>query len=132
MFLICSGNNKSLIWSKISWNPSQGLRLERRAKVYLSFSKNTSSLIVWLFVIPYLWLQKLSYFTLLQDGCLWNICVVLRNLVPCVHVKKREKQPWGVLLLVTLQLYKNNSPPWMFFTFLNCTNSTKLRKAPHI
>ena len=27
---------------------------------------------------------------------------------------------------------KSNTPPWMFFTFLNCTNATKSRKTSHI
>ena len=40
----------------------------------------------------------------------------------------------GVLLLAKLQadaynFTKNNTPPWVFFTFLTCIDDTKLRKA---
>ena len=43
----------------------------------------------------------------------------------------------GVLILVKLQasacnFTKINTPPWVFFTFLNCTNATKSRNAPHM
>ena len=38
----------------------------------------------------------------------------------------------GVLPLVTLQAEANNTPPWMFSRFLNCTKRTKLRKASHV
>ena len=39
-----------------------------------------------------------------------------------------------MLLLEKLQassckLTKSNTPPWVFFTFLDCTNGTKLRNA---
>ena len=30
-----------------------------------------------------------------------------------------------------LQLYKGNTLPWAFFTFLNCTNGTKSRHISH-
>ena len=43
----------------------------------------------------------------------------------------------GVLILVKLQasarnFTKINTPPWVFFTFLNCTNASKSHNAPHI
>ena len=43
----------------------------------------------------------------------------------------------GALLLVKLQakvcnFTKSNTPPWVFCTFLNCTNGTKLHKASQI
>ena len=53
-------------------------------------------------------------------------CGALRDLVPFVRFKKREKHPY-VLLLVKLQasacnFTKNNTPPWVFFTFFKlCT-----------
>ena len=52
-----------------------------------------------------------------------NICDALRDLVPFVQFKKREKKNHGgVLLLVKLQTVtynfaKSNTPPWVFFTF---------------
>ena len=46
---------------------------------------------------------------------LCTICGTLRDLVPFVQFKKREKHPWGV-----------------FCTFLNCTNSTKSCNASHM
>ena len=48
--------------------------------------------------------------------------------------KKREKIHGGMLLLVMLLmlLLRKVTPPWVFFTFLNCTNGTKLCNASHI
>ena len=40
-------------------------------------------------------------------------CDALRDLVPFVQFKKREKHPWRNVNLST----KSNAPPWMFFTF---------------
>ena len=38
----------------------------------------------------------------------------------------------GLLLLVKLKdLTKSDTRPWVFLTFLNCTNGTKYRKASH-
>ena len=37
------------------------------------------------------------------------ICGALRNLVPFVQFKKREKHPWRSVNFRT--------PPWVFFTF---------------
>ena len=47
-------------------------------------------------------------------------CGALRNLLPFVQFKKREKHPWRVLILVKLQdkacnFTKINTPPWFFF-----------------
>ena len=42
------------------------------------------------------------------------IYAVLRDLVPFIQFKKREKHPWRLLLLVKLQicnLTKSNNPP---------------------
>ena len=36
-----------------------------------------------------------------------GICDALRDLIPFVQFKKREKHPWT----------KINTPPWVFFTF---------------
>ena len=66
------------------------------------------------------------------------MCGALRDLVPFLQFKKREKNTHGrVLLLVKLQaeacnFTKSNTPPWVFFTFLNCTNGTTGRKASNI
>ena len=51
-----------------------------------------------------------------------HMCCALCDLVPFVQFKKREKHPWGVLILVKLQaaacnFNKINTPPWVFFTF---------------
>ena len=61
----------------------------------------------------------------------------LRDLLPSVQFKKRKKTHRRVLLLVKLQVLacnftKKNTPPWVFFIFLNCTNGTKWRNGPHI
>ena len=42
------------------------------------------------------------------------LCDILRDLVPLVQFKKREKHPWRSLTFST----KSNTPPWVFFTFL--------------
>ena len=41
------------------------------------------------------------------------ICSALRDLVPSVQFKKREKQP-----LRSVSFSKVDTPPWLFFTFL--------------
>ena len=70
-------------------------------------------------------------------GLVWlDIHVFLHDLVPFVQFKKRKKRPWrsvwwscrlkpADLLTVTLQ-------HGCFLRYLNCTNSTKSRKASHI
>ena len=47
------------------------------------------------------------------------ICHALRDLVPFLQFKKRKNT-------------HGEHPPWVFSTFLNCTNGTKLRKTSHI
>ena len=38
-----------------------------------------------------------------------------------------------MLLLVKFQAFnKSNTPPWVFFTFLNCINDIKSRNASHV
>ena len=54
-----------------------------------------------------------------------RICGALRDLVAFVQFKNCEKHPWR-------SVTKSNIPPWVFFMFLNCTNSTKLRKESHL
>ena len=41
-----------------------------------------------------------------------NICDALRDLVPFLQFKKREKQPWR-----SVNFTKINTAPWVFFTF---------------
>ena len=57
-------------------------------------------------------------------------------MVPIVQFKKREKHPWrsvtfskvaGSATLLTVTLLHG-----CFSRFLNCTNATKSRKAPHL
>ena len=42
------------------------------------------------------------------------------------------KNTHGGVLLLACNFTKSNTPPWVFFTFLNCTNGTKSRKAPRM
>ena len=67
-------------------------------------------------------------FTLCEDtttrSLLFNMCGSLRDLVPFAPFKNVKNTHAGVL--------KRNTPPWVFFTFFKCTNSTKSRKATHI
>ena len=52
----------------------------------------------------------------------------LRDLVSCTQFKKREKHPWRSVT----QLLKVTLLHGCFSCFLNCTNGTKSRRAPHI
>ena len=61
-----------------------------------------------------------------------NLCGVLRDLVPFVLFKNVKNNHGGVLLLLKLQASKSNTPPWVFFTFLNFTCGTKSQNASHI
>ena len=59
-------------------------------------------------------------------------CDALRDLVPFAQFENVINIHGGVLLLVKLQasggnFTERNTPPWMFFSFLNCTNGTKSR-----
>ena len=47
-----------------------------------------------------------------------------------MQFKKREKHPWKNVTFS--KVAKSNTPPWVFFTFLHCTDDTKLRKASQI
>ena len=60
----------------------------------------------------------------------WNClqkCGALRDFVPFVQFKKREKCPWRSVVF-----RKSNAPPWCFSRFLNCAHCTKSRNAPQI
>ena len=41
---------------------------------------------------------------------------ILRDLVPFVQFKKREKHPWRSVTFSKVAV-KSNTPPWVFFTF---------------
>ena len=71
-------------------------------------------------------LPRLSKFLLL-------ICDALHDLVLFVQFKKREKHPAGLFKYVkSATLLKLTLLHGCFSRFLNCTNSIKSRKAPHI
>ena len=65
---------------------------------------------------------------------MFAICGALRGLVPLVQFKKREKHPWrsvtGFKRVTLMKLRLLHSE--CFSRFLNCTNGTKSRSAPHI
>ena len=53
------------------------------------------------------------------------------------NFKNAKSTHWVVLLLLKLQVSacnftKSNALPWVFFTFLKCTNGTKSRNVLHI
>ena len=57
-------------------------------------------------------------------------CDAYRDFVPLVQFKNVKNTHGELLLLVKLKastcnFTRSNTPPWAFFTFLNCTNSTK-------
>ena len=57
-------------------------------------------------------------------------CGALHDLVPFVQFKKREKHPWRSVTFTKVAGYSN----FIYFNwiYLNCTNSTKSRKASWI
>ena len=59
------------------------------------------------------------------------MCGALRDLVPLVQFKKREKHPGRSITFSKVAGTKSNTPPWVFFTFLKLGNGTKSRNAPH-
>ena len=46
-----------------------------------------------------------------------NICDALHDLVPFIQFEKRENAHGGVLLLVSCNFTKSNTPPLAFSTF---------------
>ena len=61
-----------------------------------------------------------------------SICGALRNLVPFVQFKKREKHPWRSVNFSKVTGWKLTLLYGCFSHFLNCRNGTKSRNAPHI
>ena len=62
-----------------------------------------------------------------------TICGALRNFVPFVQFKKREKNPWrSVNFRKPATLLKLTLLRGCFSRFLNCTTGTKSRNASHI
>ena len=56
-----------------------------------------------------------------------NTCDALRDLVPILQFKKREKHPWRSVTFSKVTLLHGS-----FSRFLNCKNGTKSRKASYI
>ena len=56
------------------------------------------------------------------------ICDALRDLVPFVQFKKREKHAWRSVNFNKVAGFRLGC----FSRFLNCTNGTESRNAPHI
>ena len=60
-------------------------------------------------------------------------CDALRDLVPFVQFKKREKHPWRRVTFSKVEtLLKVTLLHGCFSRFSNCANGTKSRKASHI
>ena len=55
-------------------------------------------------------------------GLIWD---ALCKLVPFLQFKNVKKNPWRSVT------FKSNTPPWVFFMFLNCKNCMQLHKASH-
>ena len=74
----------------------------------------------------------------IRESCSTSICDALHNLVPFVQFKKREKRPWRIVNfgkvvgLNPATLLKLTLLHGCFSRFLNCTNGTKSRNAPHM
>ena len=54
----------------------------------------------------------------------------LRDLVPFVQFKKREKTPWKCVTFSIL--CKGNAPSWVFFTFFRLYKWYQIAQRPHI
>ena len=72
--------------------------------------------------------NRFSYFILF---CCWAIWYHFYNL------KSVKKYPWRSVTFSKVEatacnFTKSNTPPWVFFKFLSCTNSKKSRKASYI
>ena len=63
-----------------------------------------------------------------EFGILMNICGALRDLVPFVQLKKREKYPWRSVNFSLKLTFLHGC----FSRFLNCTIGTKSRNALHL
>ena len=62
-----------------------------------------------------------------------KISDILRDLVTPVQFKKCKKHLWrSVTFSRAAGFTRSNTTPWMFFTFLNCTNGSKSRKGSHM
>ena len=57
------------------------------------------------------------------------LCAICYHLYNLENVKSTHGE---VLLLVASNFTKSDTPPCVFFTFLNCTNGNKSRKASHM
>ena len=60
------------------------------------------------------------------------MCDALRDLVPLVQFKKREKHPWRSVHFKPAILLKLTLLHGCYSLFKNCTNGTKSRSAPQI
>ena len=79
--------------------------------------------------------QKLTYFVTSPKSFEIFFCDALRDLVPFVQFKKREKHPWMSVTFSKMAgqpatLLKVTLLHGCFSRFLNCTNGTKSRKVP--
>ena len=61
-----------------------------------------------------------------------NIWDALRDLVPFVQFKKREKHPWRSITFKPVTFLKVTLLYGCFLRLLNYTNGTKSRKASHM
>ena len=62
--------------------------------------------------------NELKRFTSVPGITSFEICGALRDLVPFVQFKKREKHPWRSVTFSKVAGSKSSTPPWLFFTFL--------------
>ena len=73
------------------------------------------------------------YLAVIFACCSNYICDVLRDLVPFVQFKKREKHPWkSVIFSEVAGLLKITFLHWCFSHVLNCANGIKSLKTSHM
>ena len=66
------------------------------------------------------WRHKGALYTFDLVGVSTGMCGALRDLIPFVQFRKREKHPWRSVTLskvASCNFTKSNTPSWVFFTF---------------
>ena len=69
-----------------------------------------------------------NLFSIICINYKWHICDALRDLIPFVQFKKREKHPWRSVNFSKVAGFLHG----YFSRFLNCKHGTESRNAPHL
>ena len=117
----------SIIWAKLSWKTSLFVRSEILGlpvntltvdDKYTHHTRENSPQPI------QMWLSKKPKPFVIISLHFWNLYKILNIL------RKKKHVPHGLSIFEITD--SSNTPPWMFFTFFNCTNGTKSRNASQI